>query len=173
MKDARLDHVAIAVRNMRAAIPFYTDALGAAFLFAGEQKQQEFRWAQFRLPGGGKIELVTPIGSTGFVARFLERRGEGVHHITMKVPDISSAVADLRAREIPLFNVHLDNPSWMEAFIHPRDANGALMQIVQSPFSDEDMARHHAEPHEAGHRHLHLEDLIGDTADNSPERPST
>src|SRR6266850_1808658 len=88
---ATMDHVSIAVRDMRTAIPFYAETLGARFLFAGERHDQGFRWAQFRFPGGGKVELVTPAFSGGFVERFLDRKGEGVHHVTLKVPDIERA----------------------------------------------------------------------------------
>src|SRR5258705_134710 len=83
---------------------------GAGFLFAGERRDQGFRWAQFRFPGGGKVELVTPASSGGFVERFLERRGEGVHHVTLKVPDIERAIAHLGDRGVPLFNVSTDRP---------------------------------------------------------------
>src|SRR6266478_1103869 len=108
MIDGTVDHVAIAVRDLASSIPFYTETLGASFVFAGDQRSQGFRWAQFRFPHGGKIELVTPLDPTGFVARFLERRGEGVHHITFKVPDIAVAIKHLEDRGVPLFNVHLD-----------------------------------------------------------------
>ena len=162
MLDATVDHVSIAVRDLKTAIPFYTETLGASFLFAGERHDQGFRWAQLRFPGGGKLELVTPAGSEGFVARFLDRRGEGVHHVTLKVPDIATAIAHLQARGVPLFNVSIERPDWKEAFIHPRDANGTLIQLAQARLSDEDVARHHLEPHDPdSHRHLSLPDLLG------------
>jgi methylmalonyl-CoA/ethylmalonyl-CoA epimerase len=169
MLDAKIDHVAIAVRSIAAAIPFYVDTLGGTFLFAGDQQDQGFRWAQFRFPHGGKIELVTPIAD-GFVSRFLERRGEGVHHVTLKVDDIESAIAHLRARGVPLMNVSTEHPDWKEAFIHPRDANGTLFQIAQSRLDDEEVARHHVAHHpEDGHRHLRLEQLFSD----EPRVPGT
>ena len=170
MLDATVDHVAIAVRDVRRSIPFFTDALGASFLFSGERRDQGFRWAQFRFPGGGKIELVTPLGPEGFVWRFLERRGEGVHHVTLKVPDLQASIAHLEGLKIPLFNVSLDNPGWKEAFIHPRDANGTLVQLAQSAMSDDDVAAHHLQPHtEDGHRHLTLEDLLREPSEKAAE----
>lgn len=161
MFEARLDHVAIAVRDMRAAIPLWTQALGARFLFAGDRDDQGFRWAQFGLPGGGKIELVAATHPDGFVARFIERRGEGVHHVTLKVDRIDEAIADLGAQGIPLFNVDVSDERWKEAFIHPKDANGALIQLAQSSIADEEMARHHLLPHDdSDHRHVTLEELL-------------
>jgi methylmalonyl-CoA/ethylmalonyl-CoA epimerase len=170
MLDAKIDHVSIAVRDMRTAIPFYTETLGASFLFAGERSDQGFRWAQFQFPGGGKLELVTPASSDGFVSRFLERRGEGVHHVTLKVPDIEHALVHLEAQGIPPFNVSTDRPEWKEAFIHPRDANGTLIQLAQALMSDEDVARHHLEPHDPGsRRHLTLNDLLVKPPDKAAE----
>ncbi len=122
MLDAQVDHVAVAVRSVAAAAPLFVDALGGEFLFAGENSSQGFRWAQFRFPNGGKIELVTPIAGDGFVQRFLDSRGEGVHHITLKVPDIVRAIGHLRGRGVGLMRVSIDRPSWKEAFIHPKDA---------------------------------------------------
>jgi methylmalonyl-CoA/ethylmalonyl-CoA epimerase len=168
MLDATIDHVSIAVRDLRTAIPFYTETLGAAFLFAGERKDQGFRWSQFRFPGGGKVELVTPLSPDGFVARFLERRGEGVHHVTLKVPDIEAAIAHLERRGVPLFNVSITRPEWKEAFVHPRDANGTLIQLAQAAMSDADVARHHLEPHDSdGHHHLTLSDLLREPPDKA------
>ena len=160
MLDAQVDHVAIAVHSVAAAKPLFVDALGGEFLFAGENRGQGFRWAQFRFPHGGKVELVTPTTPDGFVQRFLDKRGEGVHHMTLKVPDIVRAIEHLRAENVELMRVSIENPSWKEAFIHPRDAHGVLIQIAQSKFSDEDAARHHLTDHEtADHKHLSLADL--------------
>ena len=170
MLEGKIDHVAIAVRDIASSIAFFTEMLGASFLFAGERHDQAFRWAQFSFPHGGKIELVTPIGE-GFVSRFLDRRGEGVHHITLKVENIQRSIEHLRSRGVPLLNVSIGRDDWKEAFIHPRDASGALFQIAQSRLSDEEVARHHLTPHDEGdHRHLRLEDLLPDdpvTSDRS------
>lgn len=162
MIDALVDHVAVAVRDISSAVPLFVDALGGKFLFAGENAAQGFRWAQFRFPHGGKIELVTPSSGDGFVQRFLDRRGEGVHHVTLKVPDIVLALEHLRSRGVEPINVRLGHPSWKEAFIHPRDGHGVLIQLAQSRYSDEEAAQHHLSDHdEADHRHLRLEDLMG------------
>ena len=170
MFDARLDHVAIAVRDMHSAIGLWTRTLGARFMFAGDRPDQGFRWAQFALPAGGKIELVTATDPNGFVARFIERRGEGVHHVTLKVDLIENAIRRLEGHGIPLFNVHVEDERWKEAFIHPRDANGTLVQLAQSSISDEDAARHHLLPHEdSDHRHVTLEELL----DHEEEVPAS
>lgn len=162
MLDAQVDHLAVAVYNVASAKPLFVDALGGNFLFAGENAGQGFRWAQFRFPHGGKIELVTPTTKDGFVQRFLDRRGEGVHHVTLKVPDIARAIEHIRSTGVEPVRISIEAPSWKEAFIHPRDAHGVLIQIAQSRFSDEDTARHHLTDHETSdHRHLTLADLLG------------
>jgi methylmalonyl-CoA/ethylmalonyl-CoA epimerase len=174
MFECKVDHVAIAVRDVGDAVPFWVDALGARFLFAGERADQGFRWAQFAMPGGGKIELVTPTDPDGFVGRFIQRRGEGVHHVTLKVDDIYAAVAHLGKTGIPLFNVNLDDDGWKEAFIHPRDADGTLVQLAQSALSDEELATHHLQPHlGSDHLHLGLKDLVGPSADSPREADNT
>jgi methylmalonyl-CoA/ethylmalonyl-CoA epimerase len=165
MLDAQVDHVAVAVRNIGSALPLFADALGGEFLFAGENLSQGFRWAQFRFPHGGKIELVTPLDGTGFVQRFLDRRGEGVHHVTFKVPDIAASITHLREQGVELMRVSTEHPSWKEAFIHPKDAHGVLIQIAQSAFTDEESARHHLSDHTtADHRHIRLADLKAEAA---------
>lgn len=163
MLDSTLDHVAIAVRSIAGALPF-VEVLGGAFLFAGDQPRQGFRWAQFRLPGGGKIELVTPTTTDSFLTRFLAERGEGVHHITLKVPDLRAALEQLEGQGVPVVQVSLENPGWREAFIHPKEAHGTLVQIAESPWGDEETARHHLSDHAgADHRHVTLADLKAET----------
>lgn len=157
---ARIDHVAVAVHEVARAAPFFADALGGSFLFAGDSHEQGFRFAQFTFPGGGKIELVTPLAPDSFVARFLARRGEGVHHVTFKTDDIRAAIAHLEATGIPVINVSTESEEWKEAFVHPRDAHGVLIQIAESPMADADVARHHMEDHTGtGHRHPSFEEL--------------
>lgn len=161
IEDAKLDHVAIAVANLARAIPIYVEGFGGRFLFAGDNGRQGFRFAQFAFPNGGKIEFVVPLNNESFVARFLERRGEGVHHITLKTDDIHAALAGLRTAGLEPMMVNTANEQWKEAFIHPRDALGVLVQVAQASLSDEEMARHHLLDHgTADHHHLTFEELL-------------
>ena len=144
IRGARLDHVAVAVRDLRAAAALFRDVLGGEYLMGAEIDGQGFRFVQYRLPGGGKFELVTPMGE-GFVSRFLDRRGEGVHHITLRVTAIDEQVERLRAAGVPLTLVSFENPHWKEAFIHPSEAHGVLIQLAESPYTDDESARHLAE----------------------------
>jgi len=141
VRGAQLDHVAVAVRDAAVSAKLFRDVLGAEFLSFGDNEEQGFRFVQYRFPGGGKVELVTPIAE-GFVSRFLDRRGEGVHHVTFKVTDLSSQVDRLRAGGVELIMVNLENPHWREAFIHPKNAHGVLVQVAESLHSDEEASEH-------------------------------
>ena len=144
VRGAALDHVAVAVRDPAPAARLFRDVLGASFLMGADSPDQAFRFVQYRFPGGGKVELVTPT-SEGFVSRFLDRRGEGVHHITFRVERIEDQVERLRGSGVPLTLVSFDDPRWKEAFIHPSHAHGVLIQLAESPDTDDEAARHLAE----------------------------
>ncbi|MGH2626839.1 MAG: hypothetical protein ACRDHY_09340, partial [Anaerolineales bacterium] len=85
---------------------------------------------------------------------------EGVHHMTLKTDDIARSLDHVRSTGIEPFGVSLDHPGWKEAFLHPKDAHGVLVQIAQSSLDDEGLARHHLSDHSgSGHHHLGVEDL--------------
>jgi methylmalonyl-CoA/ethylmalonyl-CoA epimerase len=141
VRGAALDHVAVAVRDVASAAALYRDVLGGEFLYGADQPDQGFRFVQYRFPGGGKVELVTPIRE-GFLTRFLDDRGEGMHHITLRVPDLRAQLDRLRGGGIAVVLADLDDENWKEAFIHPRDARGVLVQLAETPHRDEETARH-------------------------------
>jgi methylmalonyl-CoA/ethylmalonyl-CoA epimerase len=141
VRGAQVDHVAVAVHDLADGATLFRDVLGGEFLFGADVTPQAFRFVQYRLPGGGKFELVTPIAE-GFVSRFLERRGEGVHHVTLKVSGIEEQVARLETAGVPLTLVSFSDPHWKEAFIHPSNAHGVLIQLAESSHPDEEVAVH-------------------------------
>jgi methylmalonyl-CoA/ethylmalonyl-CoA epimerase len=141
IRGASLDHVAVAVRDPADAARLYRDVLGGSFLYGADETGQAFRFIQYRLPAGGKIELVTPLGP-GFVQRFLDIRGEGVHHVTLRVEDLRAQLVRLEESGIEPVLVSLGDPHWKEAFLHPRDAHGVLVQLAETPHTDEATAEH-------------------------------
>jgi methylmalonyl-CoA/ethylmalonyl-CoA epimerase len=145
VRGATLDHVAIAVRDPGPAAQLFRDILGGRFLMGADSASQGFRFVQYRFPGGGKVELVTPIAEGSFVSRFLDRRGEGMHHITLKVRGIEAQIERLRGGGVEPVLVDLTDDTWKEAFIHPSRAHGVLIQLAESPFPDDEVARHLAE----------------------------
>jgi methylmalonyl-CoA/ethylmalonyl-CoA epimerase len=140
--ELQLDHVAVAVRSIRAAVPLFRDALGGEYVMGGDSDGGDldggWRWVQFRFPGG-KVELLEPLGE-GFLSRFLERRGEGLHHVTFKTDDIEAAIAHVEGLGYELVDVNLENPRWQEAFLRPSKAHGTLIQLAQSSESEEAMS---------------------------------
>ena len=127
-----LDHTAIAVHSIEAALPLYRDLLGGDPQELSEHPEKGFAALTLRYPHGGGIELIQPLGPNSFVQKFLERRGEGVHHITFLVEDLRAAVAEARAAGMRVVDENHSNSSWREAFISPRSANGTIIQLAQT-----------------------------------------
>jgi methylmalonyl-CoA/ethylmalonyl-CoA epimerase len=92
-----------------------------------------FRWAQWSLPSG-KPEMIAPRDSsddTSFLVRFLERRGEGFHHITLSVVEIEAALDRATRLGLDIVGLDLGYEPWKEAFVHPRSASGLLIQLAE------------------------------------------
>ena len=94
---------------------------------------------QYRTP-----VMPLPLGD-GFLSRFLEKRGEGLHHVTFKTDDIDAAIEHLEGLGMELVDKHLDDPHWKEAFLRPTKSHGTLIQIAQSSVPD-DVAKQRLRP---------------------------
>ena len=127
----RFDHVGIAVRSIDQARGFFEGVLGATFRYIAEGGGGGFRFAVFDL-NGFTIELLDPIDPDGFLAKFLERRGEGVHHITLQTPDLKNKVQLLESQGIRVVDKQLDDPNFMDSFISPKSACGVLFQLSET-----------------------------------------
>ncbi len=127
-----IHHIAIAVNDLEAALAFYRDALG---LEVSERREvpEEGVEIVFLPAGEGEIELLRPLGPDSSVARFLEKRGEGLHHICLRVEDITAAMERLRAAgATPLSEeprVGADGTRYV--FIHPKSAHGVLLELYE------------------------------------------
>ena len=131
---AVLDHIGIAVKDRTAAIAFYRDALGLE-IEAPEEVPTERVRASFIPVGESKLELLEATAADSPIAAFLERRGPGLHHITLKVEDIASALAHLKARGARLIDERprAGAEGALVAFVHPAAAHGVLVELKQSP----------------------------------------
>lgn len=127
----RFDHVAIAVRDLARAAEMYGDALGGVLVRGGDDLELGIRTMQFTLPPGVKIELLTPIGDS-YLARYLDKHGEGFHHATIFVADIGAAVDEMQRRGFEIVDFDDSMPTWQEAFVRPSSGFGALVQLVTS-----------------------------------------
>ena len=133
-KAKGLDHVAIAVKNLDAAIAFYRDVVGLELQEIEEVPGQQVRTAIFG-HGMGRIELICPTSPDTGVARFLDKRGEGLHHICIEVDDIDAALDALRQAGVPLID-EVPQPGAggaRVAFVHPKGARGVLTELRQGP----------------------------------------
>lgn len=132
MADAvRLDHVAIGLPRIVDAMPFVVGALGATPTIGGPNAG--FRGGQWRFANGALLELIEPAGPPGgFLHRFLAARGPGVHHLTFKVPVFADAIAHARTCGYEVVGIFDAHPAWKEAFLHPKQAQGIVVQIVEA-----------------------------------------
>lgn len=125
----RFDHVAYGVGRIEDALPML-DLMGATFYDGADHVRNEFRWAQFKLPDGGKLEYLAPLTETSFMRKFLDAKGPGMHHVTLKVSDIAEARRLCEEAGIRTTG-YSESDMWSEVFIHPKSANGALIQLAQ------------------------------------------
>ncbi len=134
VKAKGLDHVAIAVKDLDKAIPIYRDALGLELVEIEVVEDQAVRTAIFG-HGLGRVELICPTREDTGVARFLEKRGEGLHHICIEVEDIEAALAELKARGAPLIDAvpKIGAGGARIAFIHPKGTGGVLTELREAP----------------------------------------
>ena len=131
-----LNHVCIAVSDIEDTLAFYREVFGAGEVEVEEIEDQAVRAALLRV-GGSQLEFIQPTDPNGGVARFIERRGEGVHHIAFEVEDLQERLYALSEHGVQLIDsAPREGLSGMIAFIHPRATRGVLIELV-----DQDTAR--------------------------------
>jgi len=127
----KLDHVAFAVRDKKRGDEFLGKVLGAQEVM--DMEWGGFRFTSYLLGSASMLELVYADDPDHFVNRFIAKRGEGVHHLTIKVRDIEEMVRHLRSRNLNPFDINTSNPLWKECYLHPREALGTLIQFAEFP----------------------------------------
>jgi methylmalonyl-CoA/ethylmalonyl-CoA epimerase len=130
----KISHVAIVVDDIEAAMKFWRDGLGLEIEQIKEVPEQESRVAFLPL-GDSEIELVEPTSDNSGVARFLEKRGPGMHHVCFEVKDIHASLSHLSNKGVRLINEvpRVSGGGKMYAFIHPESTNGVLVELYQLP----------------------------------------
>jgi methylmalonyl-CoA/ethylmalonyl-CoA epimerase len=127
-----IHHIAIVVRDLDTALAFYRDALGLEMTERREEPTEGVEIA-FLPTGEGEIELLRPLDEESGVARFLETRGDGLHHVCLAVEDVAAAMERLRESgaqllsEEPLVNEH----GTRYAFVHPKSSHGVLLELYE------------------------------------------
>lgn len=129
----KINHIGIAVQSIDATLPFYRDQLGMEFLGCEEVPEQKVKVAMLAI-GDSKIELLEPTSNDSPVAKFLEKSGQGIHHVAYEVADLEAALAKMvreGARlidEKPRSGAH----GTLIAFVHPKSSHGVLTELCQT-----------------------------------------
>jgi methylmalonyl-CoA/ethylmalonyl-CoA epimerase len=131
--DYKVDHIGIAVNSLKTSIPLYERLLGSK-CYKTEQVSGEQVDTAFFLQNGAKIELLESLDPNGVIAKYIGKKGEGLHHIAFEVPDIQAEMERLKKEGFTLLNETpksgADN-KWV-CFVHPKDAGGVLIELCQS-----------------------------------------
>lgn len=133
----RFDHVAVAVRDARPSLDLYLGVFGGKFVLGGDNHDTGNRVIHLSL-GGFKLEILQPLRADSHLAATIDKRGEGFHHVTLVVDDLPETMHAVEAAGLGLTGTDLTNPIWQETFLRPRDASGALVQLVST---DRDWSR--------------------------------
>src|SRR5918912_3943977 len=129
----RIHHVALVVRSIEAAVPLYRDLLGLTLETVMDISHDGVRIA-FLGVGESKVELVQPTDSTTGVARFLESRGEGFHHVCFEVTNLTEELTRLGIDGIELIDsAPRRGAEGPVAFLHPRSCHGVLVELIEAP----------------------------------------
>jgi methylmalonyl-CoA/ethylmalonyl-CoA epimerase len=128
----KIDHVAVVVEDMEEALPFWRDALGIEMHELRDVPAEKSRVAFLPL-AGSEIELVQPTSDDSGIAKYLAKRGAGMHHLCLEVDDIEGMLTQLKAKGIRLINEEprtgADGKKY--AFVHPQSAGGVLVELYQ------------------------------------------
>jgi methylmalonyl-CoA/ethylmalonyl-CoA epimerase len=126
-----IDHLGIAVKSLAQAKKFY-QTLGLEITDEEVVESEKVKVAMIPL-GDSRIELLEPTGPDSTVAKFLEKRGEGLHHVALHVPDLSHAVEELKASGARLISdeIKVGAGGHLYVFVHPSSTGGVLLELVQ------------------------------------------
>jgi methylmalonyl-CoA/ethylmalonyl-CoA epimerase len=128
----KLDHIGIATNKLDDALAVWRDAMGLEVDCTEEVESQGVRVAMLAA-GDSHIELLEPLGPDSPVGKFLAKRGPGIHHLAVAVPDIRAALSQLKQNGTRLIDTEprVGARGCLVAFVHPASANGVLLELVQ------------------------------------------
>lgn len=135
MNLSHIEHLGIAVKSLDAAIPYYEKVLGLKCYNIEEVADQKVRTAFFRV-GQTKIELLEPTSEDSTIAKFIEKRGEGIHHLAFAVTDgVAQALAESEANGVQLIDKapRKGAEGLNIAFLHPKSTMGVLTELCEDP----------------------------------------
>jgi methylmalonyl-CoA/ethylmalonyl-CoA epimerase len=124
----QVDHICLAVRDVERACRLFIDVMGGAFVGGGDNPKLGVRAIQIKM-GKMKVELLQPLEPGGYLERYIEKHGEGFHHLTMYVDDVEATDTALRAAGYDTVDLNTEPDDWKETFLRPSSAFGALIQL--------------------------------------------
>jgi len=130
MEISHIEHLGIAVRNIEACLPYYEKVLGLKCYNIEEVAEQKVKTAFFQV-GQTKIELLEPTSEDSAVAKFIEKKGEGIHHIAFAVSDVATALAEVEAKGVQLIDKapRSGAEGLNIAFLHPKSTCSVLTEF--------------------------------------------
>jgi methylmalonyl-CoA epimerase len=132
VSDLKIDHLGIAVRSIEDALRFYRDQLGLAVGALETVALEKVHTAMLPL-GESRIELLEASQPDSVIAKFIEKRGEGLHHVAIQVPDLTAAVERLKAAGARLLNEpRAGAGGHIYVFVHPASTGGVLLELIQA-----------------------------------------
>jgi len=134
MNLTHIEHIGIAVKNLEEAIKYYEDVLGLKCYAVEKVEDQKVKTAFFQI-GETKVELLETTDPEGPIGKFIEKRGEGIHHLAFAVNNLPSALNELKEKEIKLIDVspRRGAEGLDIAFIHPKSTYGVLTELCEKP----------------------------------------
>lgn len=128
----KVDHIGIAVNSIEGALPFYKDTLQLTLTGVEEVPSQQVKVA-FLSAGETKIELLEPMSEDSAIAKFLLKKGEGIHHVAFGTSELSTRLTELKEKGVPLIDEVPRSGAANSniAFIHPRGANNVLVELCE------------------------------------------
>lgn len=137
-KMKKIDHIGIAVRSLKESLPFYTEALQLQLLGEEEVESQQVRVAFLQL-GESKLELLEPLTDSSPIAKFIEKRGEGIHHVALGVSSIEDRLKEMKEKGIRMIDETPRNGAHGSkiAFMHPKAAHGVLYELCEKKIGAE------------------------------------
>ena len=131
LSGCKIDHLGIAVRSVDHALEFYRDQLGLSVGIRETVAQEKVNVAMLAV-GEPRIELLEPTEPDSVIGKFLEKRGEGLHHVALRVPDLQASVAKLRVSGARLLNEpRAGAGGHLYVFVHPSSTGGVLLELIQ------------------------------------------
>jgi len=130
--NKKIDHLGIAVSNLSDSLPFYENALGLKLMSKEEVKDQKVSVAMLEC-GESHIELLEPTSEESPIARFIEKKGPGIHHIAIKVKDIEGELQRMKEHGVRLIDEkpRIGAGGLKIAFVHPKSTNGVLLELCE------------------------------------------